>query len=150
MKTRHRRAARAKHLMRDDLTMYKVVGKAQHLTQAEQTECALPVRLAWTALRNGTATGSDLWSLTDAVSICTMAAESIDPFLEETSIAAAQALCGIADRYTRVKKLGVDAAALRDIPPAIEFYEELLRTATAGQLFDWMQAVAKARAGSAT
>ena len=57
------------------------------------------------------------------------------------------ALCGIADRYERVGRLGVDAASLRDIPPALEFYEELLRTATAGQLFEWMQAVARAREG---
>lgn len=148
MRTKHRKAAQHKRMQRDYCTHQRVIGKAQTLTPAEQTECALPVRLAWEALRKGTATGSDYRSLSDAIQICTAASEFIDPFLEETCFAAAEALCGIADRYERVGKLGVDAASLRDIPPALEFYEELLRTATAGQLFEWMQAVARAREGA--
>lgn len=145
MKTKHRRQAAAKRIQRDYCAHQRVIGKAQTLTPAEQAECALPVRLAWEALRNGTANGNDYRSLSDAIQICTAASEFIDPFLEETCFAAAAALCGIADRYERIKRLGVDAAALRDIPPALEFYEELLRTANAGQLFGWMQAVARAR-----
>lgn len=145
MKTDHRKASKAKRIQRDCFAHQRVIGKAQKLTIAEQTECALPVRLAWEALRNGTATGKDYRAVSDAIQICTAASEFIDPFLEETCFAAAKALCAMADRFERVKKLGVDAASLRDIPPALEFYEELLREATAGQLFDWMQAVAMAR-----
>ena len=65
MKTKHRRQAAAKRIQRDYCAHQRVIGKVQTLTPAEQAECALPVRLAWEALRNGTANGNDYRSLSD-------------------------------------------------------------------------------------
>ena len=62
---------------------------------------------------------------------------------------AAQAICGIAERYARLGRIGVDAHALRDIPPAIEFYDALLSTATSGDLFGWMERVMRVKGVSA-
>jgi len=47
----------------------------------------------------------------------------------------------VADRFIRCQRWGVDAAALRDIPPIVDFYEELLRNATGGQMEQWVGAV---------
>lgn len=151
MKTKHRTASKAKRIVRDDLAVYRTVSRMsmEPLTQQEQLDCSVSLCKSWELIRTGNGTGNDLCALSDAVSICVMASEDIDPFLEETSIAAAQAVCAIADRYARVSRIGVDAASLRDIPPALDFYKELLRTATAGQLFGWMQKVLQAREGIA-
>ena len=147
MKTKHRVASQHKRRHRDDLSVYKVLGRSATalLTPAEIATCALPVRVGWEAIKTGKGTGTDLRALTEALSICVLAAEEIDPFLEETSINAAQAICGIAERYARLGRIGPDAAALRDIPPALEFYDELLRTATSGDLFGWMERVMQVR-----
>ena len=144
MKTKHRKAAQHKRMQRDYFTHLRVIGKSSGLTPEEQRACALPVRVAWEVMRKGEATKSDFHTLSDAIQICT-AASGIDPFLEDTCIAAAEAICSIAHRYERIKRFGVDAAALRDIPPALDFYDELLRTATAGQLAEWMQSVSDIR-----
>lgn len=56
------------------------------------------------------------------------------------------AMAEVADRYTRVKRWGVDANALRDIPPIVDLYEELLRNATGGQMEQWLTAVARCKA----
>lgn len=143
MKTKHRVASQHKRRHRDDLAVYKTVGRSATamLTPSEITTCALPVHVGWEAIKTGKGSGRDVRVITEALSICVIAAEEIDPFLEETSISAAQAICGIAERYARIGRIGVDAAALRDIPPALEFYDALLSTATSGQLFGWTERV---------
>ena len=144
MKTKHRIAAQHKRIQRDEFAMAKTIGRMStaQLSDKEYIELALQTRVSWEAIKTGKASGVDLRNLSDAVSVCLIAAEAIDPFLEETSTAAAKAVCSIADRYGRI---GVDADALRDIPPALEFYDELLKTASAGQLFQWIEKVIQAR-----
>lgn len=147
MKTKHRIAAQHKRTQRDEFAMAKTISRMSTapLSQQEQIELALPARVAWEAIKTGKGSGVDLRTLSEALSICVIAAEKIDPFLEETSLAAAMAICSIADRYGRIGRLGVDAVSLRDIPPALEFYDELLKTATSGQLFQWVEKVIQAR-----
>ena len=55
------------------------------------------------------------------------------------------ALAEVADRYTRVKRWGVDAKSLQDIPPIVDLYEELLRNATGGQMEQWLGGVREAK-----
>ena len=64
----------------------------------------------------------------------------MDALVEETCEAARRAMCAVADRFIRCQRWGVDAAALRDIPPIVDFYEELLRNATGGQMEQWVGA----------
>lgn len=151
MKTKHRRQAAAKRIVRDELTVYRTLGmnNKEMLTKDEQRACTIPLGKSWELIKAGHGTGVDLKALSDAVSICVMASEDIDPFLEDISESAAKAVCEVGDRCARTGRIGVDYAALRDIPPALEFYKELLSTATAGQLFTWMQAVLQAREGVA-
>lgn len=142
MRTAHRTAAHAKRKYQEDpFALFKVVARTTGFNQAEQTACALPVRIAWDALKGGTANENDIATLTDVIAICTVAGQNMDALVEETCEAARRAMCAVADRFIRCQRWGVDAAALRDIPPIVDFFEELLRNATGGQMEQWVGAV---------
>lgn len=142
MRTAHRTAAHAKRKYQaDPFAMFKVVARTTGFNQAEQTACALPVRIAWDALKGGSASENDIATLTDVIAICTSAGQNMDALVEETCEAARRAMCAVADRFIRCQRWGVDAAALRDIPPIVDFYEELLRNATGGQMEQWVGAM---------
>lgn len=125
----------------DPLALWKVVSMSTGFNQAEQTSCALPVRISWDALRNGTANAYDIETLADVTAICILATQHMDALVQETVEAGRAAMVAVADRYTRVKRWGVDAKALQDIPPIVDLYEELLRNATGGQMQTWITAV---------
>lgn len=138
MKTLHRRASHAKRQHRaDPFAIWKVFARTTGFNEAEQTTLALPVRLAWSALKGGTANQYDIATLTDVIAICTIAGQNMDALVQETCDAARIAMCAVVDRYTRCQRWGVDAQALRDIPPIVDFYEELLRVSTGGQMEAW-------------
>ncbi len=142
MNTQQRRASHAKRRWQANPNIYmKVIGRSSGFSQEEQTECALPVRLAWTAMRNGRASAYDAQALADVIAICIIASETMDALVQETCEAARAAMGATAKRFHRIGKWGVDAQALRDIPPVLDLYEELLRTATGGQFERWMALV---------
>jgi hypothetical protein len=142
MRTAHRQASNQKRSYRaDPFAMWKVVARTTGFNEEEQTACALPVRVAWESLIKGQASETDIATLTDVIAICIIAAEPMDALVQETVEAASNAMKAIADRYTRCQRWGVYANALRDIPPVIEFYEELLRNATGGQMEAWVKCV---------
>jgi len=150
MNTQHRQQSRAKRFTADHFAMWKAFARTTGFNQVEQTACALPVRPAWDALKNGTADGNDIATLADVIAICIVAAEGMDALVQETCEAARVALAEISDRFTRVKRWGVDARSLRDIPPIVDFYEELLRNATGGQMEEWLGAVRDVKSAMAT
>ena len=125
----------------DPYAMFKAIARTTGVNQAEQTDCALPIRLAWDSLRNGVADSNDIETMADVIAICIVATQNMDALVQETVEAARAAMVGVADRYTRVKRWGVDAMALRDLPPIVDLYEELLRNATGGQFEKWLGAV---------
>lgn len=142
MNTQQRIASHAKRrYVADPFAIYKAIARNTGFNEAEQTDCALPVRLAWSSLRAGTADGNDIATLADVIAICIVASENMDALVQETCEAARVALAEVADRYTRVKRWGVDAKSLQDIPPIVDLYEELLRNATGGQMEQWVGAV---------
>lgn len=143
MNSTHRANSHAKRSrwQADPFAMYKAVARSTGFNEAEQTDCALPVRLAWSSLRAGTANANDIATLADVIAICIVASERMDALVQETCESARVALAEVADRYTRVKRWGVDAKSLQDIPPIVDLYEELLRNATGGQMEQWLGAV---------
>ena len=150
MKTKHRRAAHAKRQNRDSFALWKVIARSTGFNEAEQTTLALPVRLAWVALKGGTSNQYDIATLTDVIAICTIAGQNMDALVQETCDAARVAMCAVADRYNRCRRWGVDAQALRDIPPIVDFYEELLRVSTAGQMQEWFEVMQRCKDGLCT
>lgn len=147
MRTQYRLASHAKRSrwQADPFAIYKAVARTTGFNQAEQTACALPVRVAWESLRSGSANTTDIETLRDVISICIVASKNMDALVQETCDAARVAMAEVADRYTRVKRWGVDAKALQDIPPIVDLYEELLRNATGGQMEQWIGAVHSAK-----
>lgn len=136
MRTAHRTQAHAKRKFQaDPFAIYKAIARNTGFNESEQTDCALPVRLA------GTADANDIVTLADVIAICIVAAENMDALVQETCESARVALAEVADRYTRVKRWGVDAKSLQDIPPIVDLHEELLRNATGGQMEQWLGAV---------
>jgi len=93
----------------------------------------------------GTANANDIATLADVIAICIVASERMDALVQETCESARVALAEVADRYTRVKRWGVDAKSLQDIPPIVDLYEELLRNATGGQMEQWLGGVREAK-----
>lgn len=107
MRTAHRTAAHAKRKYQaDPFAMFKVVARTTGFNQAEQTACALPVRIAWGALKGGTANENDIATLTDVIAICTVAGQNMDALVEETCDAARRAMCAVADRFIRCQRWG--------------------------------------------
>ena len=147
MNTQQRVASHAKRSrwQADPFAIYKAIARNTGFNESEQTDCALPVRLAWSSLRAGTADGNDIATLADVIAICIVAAENMDALVQETCESARVALAEVADRYTRVKRWGVDAKSLQDIPPIVDLYEELLRNATGGQMEQWLGGVREAK-----
>ena len=125
----------------DPSALWKSVARCTGFNDAEQTQCALPGRLAWEALKSGTADSNDIATMADVIAICITAAQGMDDLVQDVCNAARDALAEIADRFTRLQRWGVDANALRDIPPVIDLYEELLRNATGGQFEQWIGCV---------
>lgn len=144
MKTKPRKYAKAKRRA-DPFAIWKVVARATGFNEAEQTTLALPVRLAWVALKGGTANQYDIATLADVIALCTIAGQNMDALVQETCDAARVAICAVTDRYTRCHRWGVDARALRDIPPIVDFYEELLRVSTGGQMQTWFEVMQRCK-----
>lgn len=142
MKTANKTAARAKRKWQaDPYILWKTAARCTGFNQVEQTTCALPGRLAWSELRDGTADNGDIETLTDIIAICIIATQHSDELVQQTVDAARAAMCAIADRYRRCQRWGVDAAALRDIPQVLDVYDVLLEHATGGQLAEWIDAI---------
>lgn len=142
MRTAHRTAAHAKRrYQKDYFAIFKAVARATGFNEVEQAQCTNPIDIAWECLRSGTADAKNIEALTDMIAICIVASEFMDPLILKTVDAGRLAMVGIADRYTRCQRWGVDAAALRDLPPVIDFYTELVRNATGGQFEGWLSEV---------
>jgi len=148
MKTAHRNAAHAKRRYQaDPAAMWKEVARTTGFNDSEQTACALPVRVAWESMRSGKGTAEDAKTLADVIAICIMAAQNMDALVQETIEAGRVAFLGITDRFERIGRFGVDSASLLDVPPVVDFYEELLRVATLGQMETWLAAVRQVKGG---
>ena len=121
----------------DDFATYKAVAKCTTFNEAEHKSVTAPVAVSWHRLQNGIADLSDLDVFADVLATCTMAAEKMDPYLQEVCKEASDAVCKMAERYGRCRKVGLDADSMRVLPSLIEYYDELTSKATAGDLSKW-------------
>lgn len=149
MKTAHRLASRAKRrYVADPMAMFRVLGRVEPFTPAEQAALNLPVRIAFESLRTGKAEESDFHTLAAAVNISMVCAEKIDPLVEQSCVAGRDALMRVHKRHAETGLWGLDGPAFAEIEQAIEIYEELIRLLTGGQLKDAMaECVRRMQAG---
>ena len=91
-------------------------------------------RMSWYRMSNGTGTINDFDNLATAINLCGQIALDLGDEATPIARAAQDAMETIQQRYQRTQRLGVDAQALRDIPPALDFYDELLSVASPNQM----------------
>lgn len=149
MKTSHRNQAQAKRRYKaDPLSMYRAFGRAAPFTPAEQAQLNLPVRVAFQAFIDRTASEGDFHTLAGAVNVAMICAESIDPLVEQTCTAARDALMRVRARQTVCGQWGLDGPAFAELELAIEVYEQLTANLTGGQLKEAMsECIRRMRAG---
>lgn len=149
MNSLHRSASRNKRRWSaDPAAMYRVLGKVQPFTEAEQATLNLPVRIAFEAMRTRTAGESDFHTLADAVNISMVCAEKIDPLVEQSCIAGRDALMRTHRRHAATGVWGLDGPAFAEIEQVVGIYEQLTALLTGGQLKDAMtECVRRMQAG---
>lgn len=129
MKTAHRNASRAKRrYTADPMAMFKVMGRIEPYTEADVVQLTLPSRLAFEAIKNGTANTDHFDELAVTLNATLVRSEAIDPFCVETCLTAQRALLRCKERYLRTQKFGWDGLGLQEIPPALDLHEEIMRS----------------------
>lgn len=142
MNTAQRAKSRAKQKYRaDPMSIYRVLGRVEPFTPAEQSALNLPVRIAFESLRTGKAEESDFHTLAAAVNISMICAEKIDPLVEQSCVAGRDALMRVHKRHTETGRWGLDGPAFAEIELALQVYEQLVSLLTGGQLKDAMSEV---------
>lgn len=121
----------------DKFATYKAVAKCTTLNEAEHKSVTAPVEVSWYRLQNGIADLHDLDIFADVLGTCSIAADKMDPYLQDLCKEAGNALCAMADRYGRCKKVGLDADSLRVFPSLMDYYYELTSKATAVEISQW-------------
>ena len=135
MKTVHRKASHAKRRYTADPTaIYRVIGRVEPFTVAEQAALNLPVRLAFDAFIKRTAVEDDFDTLVGAINISMICAEKIDPLVEQSCIAGRDAVARVHERFLRTGQWGLDGPALTEIEQTVDIYEQLTSLLTGGQL----------------
>jgi hypothetical protein len=107
----------------------------------EAAKISVDTRLAWHRLTHGEGTEPDFDLLANSSNVCLVLAEGLQwkPELMtrqefeakrelaiETVLRAEAAIEAMRDRYLRAGRWGADAAALADVPPMLDFYDDLL------------------------
>lgn len=134
-------AQRRRRWQADPGAAARAVAKVAAFSPDEIVRLAMPVRQAWEALRAGHGTEFDFHDLAAVINIALIRSESIDPLAVETCQRAQAALMAMLDRAARLHRWGCDAQALRDIPPALDLYDQLVELSTPLQMHAAMQEV---------
>ena len=106
----------------------------QPYQDVEKTALKVQAKAAWERMRTGAGTKQDWDALAWISNACLIRGEKIDPLCVEMCGLAQDALISIRARYDRLGKFGVDAEALENIPPLIDFYSDLLDLSTPKQM----------------
>ena len=92
------------------------------------------VRMAWHRLTQGDGTRADFDRMATAMDMAAILAAPIGADALEAAERAQLALLAMKDRYRRLGRLGPDADALRELPMALDLYDQLLALCSPLQL----------------
>jgi hypothetical protein len=135
MRTAHRKASHQKRRHQaDPSSIYRLMAKVQPFTESERVALALPVRIAFDAIKSGQAQRDDFDTLAAMANICLVRSEEIDAFCVESAKRAQDALMRCLRRYESTGRWGFDGPAIQDIEIVIDFYEQLLEMSTPQQM----------------
>lgn len=125
----------------DPLYLRRTIGMAQQFTPEEITQLMLPASVAYESLRTGRGTEDDFDTLAQVVNVALVRCEAIGQPGVELCKDAQSALMDMLARHRRTGRWGLDHNALRDLPPALDLYHQLLQLSTAGQMTAAMREV---------
>ena len=83
-------------------------------------------RMAWHRLTHGDGSQDDFDLLANSSNVALIRAETLGELAVETVQRAQAAIVAMQARHQRTGRFGADAAALQDVPPMLDFYDELL------------------------
>lgn len=124
-------------------SVYKVMGRTQLFTPAEQAQLSLPVHASFDGLLKGTAVASEFHTVEVIAAVCRLIGEQIGP---EVVAAAELGQAGLArcwERHKLTGKWGLDGPARQDIAAVVDLHDQLLGLCTPGQLAEAMREVLK-------
>ena len=125
----------------DPFAYLRTIEGLQHLPDSAKADLCLPVRMAYEALRTGTATEGDIDTLAVAINASLMRAEKISSALVVRVIEAQEAVLRIKARQQRTGRFGLDAQAMAELLPVIDLYEQLIDLSTRAQMADAIREV---------
>ena len=111
------------------------------MPDSAKADLCLPVRMAYEALRTGTATEGNIDTLAVAINASLMRAEKISSALVVRVIEAQEAVLRIKARQQRTGRFGLDAQAMAELLPVIDLYEQLIDLSTRAQMADAIREV---------
>lgn len=119
---------------KDPMAMFKVMGRIEPYTPQDVVTLALPSRLAYESIKNGTGTTDHFDELVVSVNATLVRSESIHQDCVDVCIAAQEALLRCKARFLRTGRFGWDGPALHQVPPALDLHEEIMRNSTPHQM----------------
>lgn len=115
-------------------TIYRVMTGLQPFTQKERTNLSLPVRLAFNAMLDGTATEDDYHTLAIITNLCMIVAEPLGDEALDVIFDAQDACMNILARHKRTGKWGMSAKDRDDLYPILDMHDEVVALWTPIQL----------------
>lgn len=110
------------------------INRSEPLEPEEAARLSNEVRMAWQRMLDGNANVPDFDNLAHALNLTKVIADGFGQPAIDVAARAQGAMRQVRNRYARLGRFGVDAGALRDVPPALDFHDEILRTHSPNQL----------------
>ena len=105
----------------------------------EAAKISVDTRMAWHRLITGDGTEPDFDLLANSSNVALVLAEPLGELAVETVLKAQDAIRDMQARYHRTGRFGADAAALSDVPPMLDFYDQLLKFGSPRTMIDALE-----------
>lgn len=109
----------------------------------EAAKISVDTRMAWHRLTNGQGSEPDFDLLANSSNLALVLAEPLGELPVDLVLRAQAAIEAMRDRYLRTGRWGADAAALQDVPPMLDFYDELLAHGSPRVMVDALKVTVK-------
>jgi hypothetical protein len=118
----------------DPQASLRTLSKVQPFTAREILALETPVRLAWHAFKTSQATSNDFHNIAAALNVALIRAEDIDQLAVDMCQRAMDALMRVKFRHDRIGTWGLDWMSMAHVPPALDFYDQLIELSTPLQM----------------
>lgn len=109
----------------------------------EAAKISVDTRMSWYRLTHGEGSEPDFDLLANSSNVALVLAEPLGELPVDLVLRAQAAIEAMRDRYLRTGRWGADAAALQDVPPMLDFYDELLAHGSPRVMVDALKVTVK-------